>query len=356
MVCDRHIQNNWSEIQNIGTVQFIINQHISTETKSSAFNLTFGDLDDIYMKLPDNVDANSAGDEYVELLKVNLTSLRETAAACIASNEYQRAGSLTQEFQNVYQEGDFILYDLRGPEKHFLPSKLTTPYKGPYIVLSQYKNDVTCRHANTGTVQIFHIDRVKPFYGSLEESKALAQVDYQQFVISNIVAYRGDPHLRSKMEFLIHYEDGTISWKSWDQDLFDSHPYEEYCRSIPQLRPLVLVVKLANQQMAAINRQRINTVRPGLIGYMDLRWYSFDWYAQLGLPDEDLKTYVLQYRYGDWVRDNELSIRVTFDITGDQHIFNHFTVLSWGSYLDLSPSMTLCTREFIAQYPQIMGN
>ena len=108
--------------------------------------------------------------------------------------------------------------------------------------------------------------------------------------------------------------------------------------------------------MAAINRQRIQTVRPGLIGYMDLRWYSFDWYAQLGLPDEDTKTYVLQYRYGDWVQDNEQSIRVTFDITGDQHIFNHFTVLSWGSYLDLSPSMTLCTREFIAQYPQIMGN
>jgi len=67
LVCDRHIQNNWSEIQNIGTVQFIINQHISTETKSSAFSLTFGDLDEVYMKLPEDTDANLAGDEYVEL-------------------------------------------------------------------------------------------------------------------------------------------------------------------------------------------------------------------------------------------------------------------------------------------------
>jgi len=57
--------------------------------------------------------------------------------------------------QNIFQEGDLIFYDLKGPNKDFLPSKLTTPYKDPYVVLSQYKNDITCRHANVGTVQVF---------------------------------------------------------------------------------------------------------------------------------------------------------------------------------------------------------
>jgi hypothetical protein len=98
MVCDRQIQNNWSEIQNIGTLQFIINQHVSTETSTSAFSLTFGELDEIYMRLPDNKDLNTAGDDYVSLLRANL--------------------------------------------------ELTTPYKGPYVVLSHYKNDITCKHAN----------------------------------------------------------------------------------------------------------------------------------------------------------------------------------------------------------------
>ena len=42
------------------------------------------------------------------------------------------AGALTAELHNIYQEGDFLLYDLRGPDKSFLPSKLTT---GPYTVL-----------------------------------------------------------------------------------------------------------------------------------------------------------------------------------------------------------------------------
>lgn len=175
---------------------------------------------------------------------------------------------------------------------------------------------MTCRHANTGTVQVFHLDRVKPFYGSLEESQKLAQVDYQQFIISSIVAYQGDPHLRSKMEFLIHYEDGTIGGKSLDKDLFDSHP---------QLRSLVFILDVVNKQMTTVNKQGIHTVRPGLIGYMDLRRYSFDWYAQLGFLDEDTTTYVLQYRYGDWVQDNHHKIRVTFTVTGAKHIFNHIT-------------------------------
>jgi len=106
LVCDRQIQNNWSQIQNIGTVQFIINEHISTETSTSAFSLTFDKLDEIYMRFPEDKDLNSAENDYVSLL----ISLRETAAACIASKEYQRAGPLTLD---IFQEGDLILYDLK---------------------------------------------------------------------------------------------------------------------------------------------------------------------------------------------------------------------------------------------------
>jgi hypothetical protein len=182
------------------------------------------------MRLPADSDLNTSGDDYVKILKDNLQSLRATATACIASKEYQRAGSLTEAQQNLYQEGDFLLYDLRGPGKSFLPSKLTTPYKGPYTVMSQYKNDVTCKHANSGTVQIFHVDRVKPFYGSLEEATTLAQVDLQQFVIADITAYR---------------------------DLFRSLPYKHFCRSVPQLRPLILKVAEATSQAKTIDRQPI---------------------------------------------------------------------------------------------------
>ena len=70
---------------------------------------------------------------------------------------------------------------------------------------------------------------------------------------------------------------------------------------------------------------------------MDLRWYSFDWYATLGLPNEDTTIYVLQYQYGQWVGNAEKKIRLKFDITGDEHIFNHYTTRVWGSYTTLVP-------------------
>lgn len=88
---------------------------------------------------------------------------------------------------------------------------------------------------------------------------------------------------------------------------------------------------------------------------MDLRWYSFDWYATLGLPNEDTTIYVLQYQYGRWVNNRQKTIRLKFDISGDEHIFNHYTVLAWGSYIDLAPTMVLCDQAFIRQYPQILG-
>jgi len=48
------------------------------------------------MRIPDN-------DDYVSLLRANLESFRKTATACIASKEYQRAGILIPEMQNVFR-------------------------------------------------------------------------------------------------------------------------------------------------------------------------------------------------------------------------------------------------------------
>ena len=170
------------------------------------------------------------------------------------------------------------------------------------------------------------------------------------------MAYRGDPQLRSKTEFLLEYEGVIIRWKSWDQDLFDSIPYEPYCRTVPQLRPMVLTVLLSNAEALCINHQPIIIVRPRMIGYMDLRWFPFDWYAGLSFPDEDTTTYVLKYRYGDYTNDNQFKIRIKFDITGDEYVLNHYSVLMWGSLLALTPGMVLCDRTFIRRYPHIMGN
>ena len=124
----------------------------------------------------------------------------------------------------------------------------------------------------------------------------------------------------------LHHHHG-LTWRSnsSQQDGIPHHlrrryhqPYEDYCRTVPQLFPMVFDRK----QIKSINLTQIQTVHPRLISYMDLRWYSFDWYATLGLPNEDTTIYVLQYQYGAWVNNNHKTIRLKFDITGDKHIFN----------------------------------
>ncbi len=67
----------------------------------------------------------------------------------------------------------------------------------------------------------------------------------------------------------------------------------------------------------------------------------------LNLPDEDTTVYVLKYRYGDYTNDNQFKIRIEFDITGDEYILNHYSVLTWGSLVDLTPGMVLCDAAFI---------
>ena len=141
------------------------------------------------MQLPEDMDLSSSGDEYVKLLQGNLHSLRSTAAACIAGKEYQRAGILTAELQNTYPRRRLPSLRRSRSRKDFPPKQ---------VFMAQHKNDVTCKHTNTGMVQVFHTDRVKPFCGTHEQATTLAQGDYQQFLIETISAYRGDPNRRSK--------------------------------------------------------------------------------------------------------------------------------------------------------------
>ena len=65
--------------------------------------------------------------------------------------EKAQEGTPTALTQNTYQPGDFVL--LRHDPLKPKPAKLLPPWKGPYVVLSQDKNDVECKHMTQRTVQ-----------------------------------------------------------------------------------------------------------------------------------------------------------------------------------------------------------
>ena len=89
----------------------------------------------------------------------------------------------------------------------------------------------------TVALTIFHVARLKLFIGSFKSAYKHALRDNDQYVISEIKAYRGDPLPRTTIQFEFFFNDNTLSRISWNKDTFDTIPCENFCRSHPELYP-----------------------------------------------------------------------------------------------------------------------
>jgi hypothetical protein len=61
--------------------------------------------------------------------------------------------------REMLMAGDLVL--VRYPDQQRPPDKLASPWKGPYEVISQDKNDVEARHAILGHIKTFFVDRLQ---------------------------------------------------------------------------------------------------------------------------------------------------------------------------------------------------
>jgi hypothetical protein len=257
----------------------------------------------------------------------------------------------------MYQPGDLVLFQ---HDPNFpLPTKLSPKYIGPYIVLQQIKNDVDCRHIILGHVKTFHVSRLKIFHGSEEEAKRVAMVDNNQFVIDSILAYRGDPMTRTTMEFEVKFADGSIVWLPWNRDLFDSQPYEYFCRSRSELFPLIYDLKTASQQISALKKTPITSVKPGNIVLVDVRCYGSAWYKGLPLPDKEHITYVVEYKYTKWLNKIHTKIQASVPLFKETWPLDHLFVRQYGSKtLEdwqrlVNVQLHIIDEETLKQYPQL---
>lgn len=184
----------------------------------------------------------------MKLLDENLRALWEASRKFQLQLVAERGGNTDPALQNQYQPGDLVHFQraVNAP----LPSKLTLHFAGPYEVISQHKNDVQCRHLCVKTVHTFHVERLKMFFGPREEAERVALLDHDQYQVETILYYRGNPAIRTTMEFYIRFGDGDERWVTWSKDLFDSVPYEDFCRARPPLFPLLFTVKEAQKQIA----------------------------------------------------------------------------------------------------------
>ena len=161
----------------------------------------------------------------------------------------------------MYQPGDFVLLceDTGRPRR----DKLSPHYTGPYMVITQIKNDVSCRHLASGVTSVLHVEKLKRYVGSHAQAKEAANAECDQYDVDCILGYRGDPSRRSDMEFELLFRAGDTLWKRYCKDIYVSVYFEEFCRARPKLRRLLTSESDSKAQTALINKTPITSFQSG---------------------------------------------------------------------------------------------
>ena len=355
LVSDERVADRWSHPSVLLLVQHMLNAQVSNETGLTPFHAHFGTEDSTYLRLPEISDTAANAQAFVKLLDETLRTLWDISRTYQKSLITKRGGNVDPALQNQYQPGDLVLFQRITSAP--LPSKLTLRFAGPFEVISQHKNDVQCRHLCVKTVHTFHVERLKLFTGGREKAERVALLDHDQYQVDRILYYRGNPLIRTTMEFFIRYGDGDERWVTWSKDLFDTVQYEEYCRATPPLFPLLFTVKEAQRRIAEINSTDITEVTTGDTVYVDLRARGgATWYNDIGLPDSERITYVLKCTYTRWAPKQKLRrIYIHCEVTDEEWVVDHYFVRAYGMCRQVvANKMIVVDRALCERYPSIL--
>ena len=357
LVYDERVKSQWSSPTILPIIFFIMNSTDSSETGIIPFHAHFGSEDSTYFRMTANMEELDKPHQFVKLLDDNLKLLRSISAKFQSELVAERTSeNPSSESFNTYSPGDYVLsqLDLSVPR----PSKLHPRFIGPFEVVQQIKNDVECRNLITGAITTIHVGKLKPFFGSYEKAFLAAQLDNDQFLVSSILAYKGDPLKRTTMEFEVLFADGSIVWLPYSRDLYTTAIFEDFCRLRPALLDLLYPVEIASRNIRSLNQRPIDEIVLGQVVYVDLRSYSANnslWYENLGLPDWEHLQYVVESVYTGWVNARRNKVNIFSSVFDESFACNHHWVRSYGTCTDLDPTtMVLVDIAFVLQYPQVL--
>jgi hypothetical protein len=226
-------------------------------------------------------------------------------------------------------------------------------YLGPYEILAVNSADIQCKHLVTGAIGVYHMDKLKPCFSTREEAYKAAMVDFNQFEVDKILSFKGDPEMRSSMEFKVQFADGSVSSLPYSKDLSDTVQFEKYVREQKCLLPL-LYTKIVWERIKKESYQRVVGVSIGDICYVDLRAWGSGYFENLQLPVHDTK-YVVLCRYIRWEGRNQRRIILECPLFGvDEFAWDSFTVYAYGTEMSILPGMVLVDKAFCRVYPQIL--
>jgi hypothetical protein len=207
---DLRLRDTWSDPTVLGLIAHACNSQRHAETGMIPMELKFGSSGFSRMSLPDNDIISANAPEILILFNSHLKTIRDISRSFqLLLVEEQDNSNSKPSILNKYQSGKFalFLYSVKGDQENKLDSKHLSPFK----IVSHLRNDVTVRNLITDAVKVFHANRLKYFFGSSEQAKNAALRDMDQYIVDALIAYRGDPLIRTSLSFYTRFMDGTLS-------------------------------------------------------------------------------------------------------------------------------------------------
>ena len=201
-------------------------------------------------------------------------------------------------------------------------------------MLQQNKNDVECRHLNLGSVSVFHVTRLKPFFDSPEDALSMSRIDNDQFVIVKVLGYVGNTFKRSSINVKVQFDDGDEPLLPLTLDLTSAGPFKDFVEGTPSLWPLRFKTGAeAFKQRTLFNKQVIRELLVHDSIFVDLRLFNgveSSWYDQFNLPVGVLhcfsSTVVDKIKQGKMVRIHIPILTSNYDLDAlDVHMYVHHT-------------------------------
>jgi hypothetical protein len=356
-VSDYRLHDRWSEDTVLPLIIFALNSRTTPETGGyTPFQLKYGSQDAAFFKLPVDIQPGAHSKEIIRRLDEDLQTIRQLSFEAQSILVEERKSSDAPH--SHYETGDLILWNPRESPGDHLATKLSPTWTGPFEVISQSKNDITCQHVNMKTVSVLHSSRVKPFFGSIEDALALAQLDNNQFNIVSINYFTGNPHLRTSMSFNVTFADETVDL-DFNHDFADSQQFHDYTRSKPILFPLTGTRSAMLKAIALKRKTPITDYSIGQTVHLDLRIFDgmkAAWFDSLNLPDKP-KAWVTATSLLRWQSPQHTSIVCSIPAFRSTIILNSYDFYAYVTTVTSfsADTMVLVTAEHINEYPALFA-
>ena len=170
------------------------------------------------------------------------------------------------------------------------------------------------------------MSRLGVFHGTKEEAEVLARLDHQQFLLRCINAYSGDPMKRSQMTFEVIFDDDTISWLPYNQDLASTEHFHQFIHADPYLFPLRFSASEAKQQIANMKKMQISNFKPKDQFYINMRRWGEEEYLSFNLDDPFHIKYYVQAHCTRWAGKSHRHIDVYCPLFDATFMWNAYEV------------------------------